>query len=198
VPSEQTSQYWDAQAPAFGDEPDHGLRDPVVRDAWRHLLRASLPEPPADIADLGCGTGSLSVLLAVDGYRVQGVDISGEMVAAAARKSAAADVAATFHTGDASEPDIADASIDAVVVRHVTWALTAPGAAIRRWASLLRDDGRLVLVEGQWSTGAGLTAEQLAEIVRPVMPRYEIRALTDPALWGGPIRDERYVLVARR
>ena len=30
--------YWDSQAPTFDDQPDHGLRDPHVRDAWRQLL----------------------------------------------------------------------------------------------------------------------------------------------------------------
>jgi hypothetical protein len=83
------------------------------------------------------------------------------------------------------------------VVRHVTWALPEPAAAIRHWAALLRPGGRLVLVEGHWSTGAGLTARALTDLVHPVIPDVEVQPLTDPALWGGPITDERYVLVAR-
>ena len=55
---------WDAQADAFDQPADHGLRDPAVRQAWRELLVSHLPEPPARVADLGCGTGTLSVLLA--------------------------------------------------------------------------------------------------------------------------------------
>jgi hypothetical protein len=30
--------YWDAQAAAFDDEPDHGLRDPAVRQSSGRLL----------------------------------------------------------------------------------------------------------------------------------------------------------------
>jgi hypothetical protein len=30
---------WDDQAVTFDDEPDHGLRDPAVRQAWADLLR---------------------------------------------------------------------------------------------------------------------------------------------------------------
>jgi hypothetical protein len=29
-----TAGFWDEQAAGFDDEPDHGLRDPVVRAAW--------------------------------------------------------------------------------------------------------------------------------------------------------------------
>jgi SAM-dependent methyltransferase len=197
VPIEQTPEYWDDRAPTFDDEPDHGLRNPGVRDAWRTLLRSALPEPPADIADLGCGTGSLSVLLAAEGYRVTGVDLSARMITAAIAKAAGSGVAVSFRRGDASDPDLDRGCMDAIVVRHVTWALPAPGAAIRRWASLLREGGRLVLVEGRWSTGAGMTADHLEDIVRPILPQYEIRPLTGEALWGGPIDDERYMLVAR-
>ncbi|MEU3532965.1 methyltransferase domain-containing protein [Streptomyces murinus] len=55
---------WDARAAGFDEEPDHGLRDPAVRAAWAARLRSWLPRRPADVLDLGCGTGSLSLLAA--------------------------------------------------------------------------------------------------------------------------------------
>ena len=96
MPAGEASEFWDDQAATFDDEADHGLRDPFTREAWRRLLRAVLPDPPADVADLGCGTGSLSVLLAEDGYRLTGVDLSAEMVAAATRKAADSGVSVAF------------------------------------------------------------------------------------------------------
>ena len=69
---------WDGYADAFDEEADHGLCDPQVRAAWQALLTRLLPEQPVRIADLGCGTGSLAVLLAEQANRVSGVDISGE------------------------------------------------------------------------------------------------------------------------
>jgi SAM-dependent methyltransferase len=139
----------------------------------------------------------LSVLLASEGYLVTGIDLSEKMVAAATAKAAAAGVRATFRQGDVSAPDLERASLDAVVVRHVTWALAEPGEAVRRWSSFLREGGRLVLIEGLWSTGAGMSARDLEKVVRPIIPNCEVSPLTDPTLWGGPIDDERYVLVAR-
>jgi 16S rRNA G1207 methylase RsmC len=40
---------------------------------WRELLLSQLPDSPASIADLGCGTGTLSVLLGEAGYAVDGL-----------------------------------------------------------------------------------------------------------------------------
>lgn len=55
---------WDAAAGSFDEEPDHGLRDPAVRDAWARRMETWLPTAPSAVLDLGCGTGSLSLLVA--------------------------------------------------------------------------------------------------------------------------------------
>ncbi|HEX6446829.1 MAG TPA: methyltransferase domain-containing protein [Streptosporangiales bacterium] len=194
----QTADDWDAYAAAFDDEPDHGLRDPAVRAAWRRLLTRLLPEPPARVADLGCGTGSLSVLLAEDGHRVTGVDTSAAMLERAAAKADAAGVSVELHRADAGRPPLPTGAFDVVLSRHVVWALPDPGAALARWVRLLAAGGRLVLVEGRWSTGAGLSSGQLVAAVEPHASVVEVRPLPDPVLWGGPITDERYAVVARR
>src|SRR4051794_38452433 len=95
---------WDAEATTFDSEPDHGLLDPTVRGAWRDLLVPLLPPAPASVLDLGCGTGSLSVLLAKAGHQVRGIDFSPRMIARARTGGAAAGVTAQFDVGDAQSP----------------------------------------------------------------------------------------------
>jgi SAM-dependent methyltransferase len=97
--------------------------------------------------------------------------------------------------GDASSPALADATYDVVFSRHVVWALPDPAAALRRWLDLLASDGRLVLVEGLWATGAGLGADALRALVEPLELDVAVTPLTDPALWGKEIQDERFALV---
>lgn len=188
---------WDAEAEGFDEEPDHGLHDPVVRDAWRALLRAVVPPIPSRIADLGCGTGSLALLLAEDGHSVDGVDFSPEMVRRAEAK-AGTYPGMTFTVGDAAAPDLPAAAYDVVLCRHVLWALPSPADVLARWVDLLAPDGRVVLVEGNWSTGAGLTAEQTVELVEGAGLAASLRPLPDPAYWGKRIDDERYLVVGRR
>ena len=195
---ETTRAVWDAEAAAFDDEPDHGLRDPAVREAWRSLLLEYLPPAPARVADLGCGSGSLSVLLAEQGYDVSGVDLSDEMLVRARSKTSAAGMDVSFAQGDASHPDLGAGEFDVVLCRHVLWALPDPSAALARWVALLRPGGRLVLVEGSWSTGAGLPARRTAELVREHRREATVRHLPEPVYWGKEIDDERYLVVSLR
>ncbi|CAL9398629.1 class I SAM-dependent methyltransferase [Streptomyces sp. enrichment culture] len=188
---------WDALAASFDDEPDHGLRDAGVRRAWAARLASWLPERPGDVLDLGCGTGSLSLLAAERGHRVTGVDLSPAMVEWARAKLAGRD--AVFLTGDAAAPPVGEQRFDAVLVRHVLWTLPDPGRALRHWRQLLRPGGRLVLVEGVWGSVApvGIPAGRLTALLAPLAGQARVERLSDdPSLWGREVTDERYAVVA--
>ncbi|MCU1682181.1 MAG: SAM-dependent methyltransferase [Amycolatopsis sp.] len=195
--AEDARQYWDTQAATFDEEPDHGLRSPDVRAAWADVLLPALASPPGRVADLGCGTGTIALLLAEAGYDVQGVDLSDAMVAAANAKMAAAGVAADLRQGDAAFPPFEPASFDVVLSRHVLWALDDPEAVLGRWIRLLRPEGRLVLIEGHWPDGSGITAARCRELVGVHRDQATVRLLADPRLWGHRISDERYLLVSQ-
>lgn len=184
---------WDSTALTFDDEPDHGLADPLTRAAWRNLLLSVLPPAPAAIIDLGCGTGTLTRLLTDEGFTVDGLDFSAEMI----RRARVKVPEARFVVGDAADPALDQESYDVVLSRHVLWALPNPTEALARWIGLLRPGGVVVLVEGNWSTGAGLTANEAERIVRSVRSRVEIRHLTEAIYWGKEISDERYLILSQ-
>ena len=187
---------WDAAADTFDVEPDHGLQNPAVRQAWMHLLGSLLPEPPARVADLGCGTGSIALLLAARGFEVVGMDFSSRMIERARSKADAAGSRATFRMGDVTAPELDDSGFDVVFARHVVWALPDPLDALRRWVRLLTPGGRLVLVEGRWREGTGLDADRLVALLEPFSLKISVHPLSDAMLWGKEITDERYALVA--
>ncbi|MGW2641476.1 class I SAM-dependent methyltransferase [Streptomyces sp. NPDC001348] len=189
---------WDAEAAGFDEEPDHGLRDPRVRAAWAARLEAWLPARPADVLDLGCGTGSLALLAAERGHRVTGVDLSGPMVELARAKLAGRD--AVFLVGDAAAPPVGEQRFDVVLVRHVLWALPDPARVLRDWRGLLRPGGRFVLVEGVWGTVSpvGMAADRLVGLLESVAGHVRVERLSDDtALWGKTVDDERYAVTAR-
>lgn len=215
--------HWDGRAETFDDEPDHGLADPSTQAAWRHRLSQWLPQPPARVADLGCGTGSLAVLVATMGYDVTASDISPEMVERARRKAAAASVPVGVEVSDAAAPGLPDHSVDVVLVRHLAWTLPDPHAALDRWAALLRPAGRLVMVEGRWGTPAqdeeeysdatdhgdyapvhhvlpwygGVDAQALMAALQERFARVDYHDLSGQApLWGREVADERFAVVA--
>ncbi len=145
---------WDDAAATFDRSADHGLLDPEVRSAWAALLTRLLPAPPSRIADLDCGTGSLTILAAELGHRVDGIDLSEKMLEIARAKTRAFDQV-TFSHGDAADTQLAERTYDVVLCRHLLWALPDPAGALQRWSGLLCSGGRIVLIEGRWSTGAG-------------------------------------------
>jgi SAM-dependent methyltransferase len=120
------------------------------------------------------------------------------MVAVARGKIAAAGVVADVVVGDASSPPWQPGTFDAVLTRHVLWAMADPEAALATWIDLLAPGGRLVLIEDRRSTGVGLTSADVAEFLLRHRREAEVRLLDDAALWGAPIADERYVITSRR
>jgi len=203
--------YWSDRAHTFDDEPDHGLTDPDVRAAWAARLADWVPPGDVRVADLGCGTGSLTILLAEAGAQVVGVDLSPAMIEQAERKAHNADLAVAFHVGDASRVDLPDGSFDVVLSRHVLWTLTDPVAALSRWIRLLNPGGRLVLIEGHWFDptaianeerrtpwDGGVPAAELLGALEPMFDRIDHHPLSaEVALWGLQVTDERYAIVAR-
>ncbi len=190
---------WDAAAASFDDEPDHGLRDPQTRRAWKDLLSAWLPAPKADVLDTGCGTGSLSLLMAELGHTVSGIDFSEPMIAQAREKAQASGRSISFCRMDAAQPALKSASFDALVCRHLLWVFPDPGLILQRWSELLKPGGRMLLIEGYWSTEAGLRAEDVVSALPSSLAVLVVKNLSDnPEYWGKQVGDERYLLVAEQ
>lgn len=193
----QTRQYWDNEAATFDNEPDHGLRDPNVRQAWAGLLGNSLPSAPASILDIGCGTGSLSLVLARLNYSVTGIDLSEAMIARAKAKTKAAGYSIPFQVMDAFNPDFVSQQFEVIVCRHLLWALPEPALALQRWSKILIPEGRLLLIEGYWHTGVGLQSQQIIEALPSTFTKVTVKNLSGQwELWGGEVTDERYIVIA--
>ncbi len=190
-------QYWDDAAPFFDDEPDHGLRDPVLLETWTRFLQASLPYTEAAILDIGCGTGALSVVLAGLGHRVTGIDLSPVMISIAQAKAAKQGFQIEFDVQDAAALDLPPEQFDALVCRHLLWALPEPERILHRWAEFLKPNGRLILIEGFWDSGGGLHAKEISESLPPCFKVYSFHNLADnPDYWGKKVSDERYAIIA--
>lgn len=194
---EISRQIWNAEAVSFDDQPDHGLRDPLVLAAWTNLLKDILPADQAEVLDIGCGTGSLSIVLSGLGCTVTGMDFSPEMIAIAQAKAKSAHQSIQFQVMDAAFPDFPPQQFNVVLCRHLLWTLPEPDQVLKRWVRLLKPGGRLILIEGFWHTGAGLHSQQIVDVLPASLTDISVQNLSDQSdLWGGKVNDERYLIQA--
>jgi 2-polyprenyl-3-methyl-5-hydroxy-6-metoxy-1,4-benzoquinol methylase len=190
---------WDREAATFDMEPDHGLRDPAVKAAWRQLLAQWLPPSLGHVLDLGCGTGSLSLLAAELGHTVMGIDCSPTMIERAQAKAMSHDLTITFQVMDAANPTIMPTHVDALICRHLLWALPEPATVLAHWQKLLKPAGRLLLIEGFWLTGGGLKMTEVIDLLPPELGVIETVNLSPlSVLWGKVVNDERYAIFLAR
>jgi demethylmenaquinone methyltransferase/2-methoxy-6-polyprenyl-1,4-benzoquinol methylase len=99
--------------------------------------------------DLGCGTGVISLALAVRGFDVVGVDHSEDMLAIAEKKLAEGHVAGArrFIVGDVRELPLADAQFDCVTCQGVLHHLPEMEACLSEIRRVLRPGGFFYISE---------------------------------------------------
>ena len=142
--------YWTDRAPAYDDYQQRPERRDVDVEVWTDVWSSALPQAPADVLDVGTGSGHVAFLLAGLGHRVTAIDLSEGMLARARARAASTPHAPRIEVGDAVSPDFAPESFDAVVGRYVMWTLRDPAAAVARWRELLRPGGVVAVADSTW------------------------------------------------
>lgn len=140
----QISGYWNWRAASF--DATSCRQEPWV-DVYSRALGL---KPGAKVLDLGTGTGFLALGLAAKGYRVTGIDISERMLEIAGSKAGDLNLKVEFLRMPADKPDFAPGSFDAVVTRNLLWTLKDPWQAVKNWALVLRNNGRIIISDGLW------------------------------------------------
>jgi ubiquinone/menaquinone biosynthesis C-methylase UbiE len=114
---------------------------PETARLWLDLLSAYIdPATTSLIADLGCGTGRFSDLLAAHfAVRVIGIDPSSKMIDQARRKPAVKNV--TYQQGSAEAIPLADGCANLILMSQVYHHLNDPPAVARECHRVLRRAG---------------------------------------------------------
>ena len=114
----------------------------IAGDAWRpggtaltrHALELCTFSPGADILDIGCGQGASLSLLRESGFKGIGLD-----------RECSLREAFPFVQADAQNPPFPDASFHGILCECVLSLLPDPGLALRNFAALLKQGGRLLI-----------------------------------------------------
>src|SRR5215813_8045666 len=131
----------------------HSLYGPGAR---RALLQAGL-QPGMRVADLGCGVGMVTTMLAElvgPTGQVVGVDFSGAQIGQAREMLLPSFSNVSFVEASATDTGLPYESFDLVYCRFLLIHLTEPMQALREMRNLLKPDGILVCEDGDL-TSAG-------------------------------------------
>ena len=126
--------------PTGNHYPKYETRNPIARalvtgflDAFRCLSRMS---NATDVLEAGCGEGHLSAIMAADGRRVRGIDISPRVIELARANPINQHHRARFEVGSVYDLRRGDDNAELVVCCEVLEHLDDPEAALRVLAGL--------------------------------------------------------------
>ncbi|TDB89672.1 class I SAM-dependent methyltransferase [Micromonospora fluostatini] len=150
---ERINAYWTGRAPDYDEYQQRPDRLAADREAWSRIWAEALPPAPADVLDVGTGTGQVAMVLAGLGHRVTGIDLAEGMLDRARQHAATLANPPVIRLGDAVAPDFPAGSFDAVTSRYLMWTLREPEVAVANWARLVRPGGVVAVVDSTWFPG---------------------------------------------
>ena len=138
--------FWNS-APGLGWVVNEAPLDELMAGVLDRLVEVAAPRPGEAVLDVGCGTGASTLALAAavaPGGRVVGADISGQMLARAGERVAAAGASGVeLVVADAQTHRFAPGGFDLAVSRFGLMFFADPVAAFGNLRRALRPGGRL-------------------------------------------------------
>lgn len=175
---EEIKEYWGKRAETFDTQPGHEIFSDEEHTAWKNLFEKHLGTGKARrVLDLASGTGVISHLLDDLDFEVTGMDWAEPMLAKAREKAQKRGRSIRFLMGDAERTMEPSGSYDAITCRHLVWTLVDPAAAFAEWHRVLKPEGRLLVVDGDF-VNPGWFARMLAALSGTVA-RFGLRPQAD-------------------
>lgn len=149
---QRVKKYWTQRSHDFGTVRKNELENEMGQ-RWLHEIQRFLPEGrKLDILDVGTGTGFFAVLLAQQGHRVEGIDLTPAMLEEARRLAKQRNLDITFREMDAQNLEYPNDSFDVVISRNLTWTLPDPERAYAEWFRVLKPGGVLLNFDANYAS----------------------------------------------
>ena len=148
----------------------------MERDAEAFYRRLPI-KPGAQLLDVGCGAGQLSLIAARAGARVTGCDIASNWLVQARRSAAAEGLSVVFEEGDAEALPYGNGTFDAVASLIAAMFAPHPERVAAELIRVCRPGG--IIAMANW-TGPGFVGQMFKTIAKHIAPS----GMPSPVLWG--------------
>jgi len=164
--------YWDHRSEIYSTGiVEHSEEE---RIAWKNMLASTLcGREHLEILDVGTGPGQLALMFAEMGHHVTAVDLSANMLEKARKNATKRALDINFLQGDAEALQLPDAQFDVVSSKFLLWTLPDPQKALSEWKRVLKKDGMIIAIDGDWfSSGILLKSIRTAsDFIRSIKER---------------------------
>lgn len=123
--------------------PEAQERSQRIYDVVTKLI--ARPGETLDVADIGCGPGAQSMVWALAGHRVSGLDVNEGLLELARQRSAEAGLEIEFRAGTAEALPYADASVDVCLAPELLEHVPNWQVCLREFARILKPGGVMYL-----------------------------------------------------
>ena len=148
---QRVKDYWTQRSHDFGTVRKNELENEMGQ-RWLHEIERFLPKGRSlNILDVGTGTGFFAVLLAQQGHRVEGIDLTPAMLEEARTLAKQRNLDITFREMDAQNLAYPDGTFDVVISRNLTWTLPDPQRAYASWFRVLKPGGVLLNFDAEYA-----------------------------------------------
>ncbi|MGB6610235.1 MAG: class I SAM-dependent methyltransferase [Acidobacteriaceae bacterium] len=148
----------------------------MERDAEAFYRRLPI-KPGAQLLDVACGAGQLSLIAARAGARVTGCDIASNWLLQARRSAAAEGLSIVFEEGDAEALPYGNGTFDAVASLIGAMFAPRPERVAAELIRVCRPGG--IIAMANW-TGPGFVGQMFKTIAKHIAPS----GMPSPVLWG--------------
>jgi len=151
-----------------------------IADSIEHCVLRLDPKRGERILDLATGTGWTSRVLARQGAKVTGVDISEKLIETAMERAKNEKLDIAYEIGDAESLPFENAEFDAVTSTCGVMFAGRPEAAAAELARVCKKGGRIALTT--WLSDSNLF--KMFMVMKPYMPPPPTPAPPSPFEWG--------------
>jgi ubiquinone/menaquinone biosynthesis C-methylase UbiE len=146
---EVIQNYWDYRSDSYTKSVIDQTEE--ERRSWMEMISGTIEgKNNLKILDVGTGPGFLALMCAEMGNEVTAVDLSENMILKAKENAKMRGVPIDFMQGDAEKLQFPDNHFDVVMNKYLLWTLPDPTKALMEWKRVLKEDGMIIAIDGDW------------------------------------------------